>query len=158
MSEQKALRKRLKQLFAELQEITASSPADEYPLQGWTWACDARGIYTACSPEVEEVLGIAAEEFIGQPLTSFRLAPESQRYLKAVLERAAPHSEAILQFIHKSGQLLSLRMHILKQQADDGQENGWSGFVQTIQEAATGDSAATLPPSPRLTRLSTDLP
>jgi PAS domain-containing protein len=70
------LRSRLESLFADLENEGLTAPEQSSTrARGWTWECDAEGIYTACSAEVGEILGYPAEDFLGKPFVSAHLLP-----------------------------------------------------------------------------------
>lgn len=74
----KTLRNRLKKLFDNLDTPSpAATPKMGQPI-GWTWECDAHGRYTACSPEVQTILGRTPESFLGEYLQVFALSADSQ--------------------------------------------------------------------------------
>ena len=85
MSDPKKLNKRLKDLFADLEQEISHLPGDDENLLGWTWECDTQGQYISCSAEVERILGLSADDFLGKPLATFRLAAHSQEEFSVIL-------------------------------------------------------------------------
>ena len=155
MSDQKKLNKRLKDLFADLEDGISHLPIpidDENPL-GWTWECDTHGQYIACGPEVEEILGVSANDFLGQPLSTFRLALDSQKHLAAILKKKPYLKEIVLEFIDQDKSNVSVRMQFLNSDNEDGTEIRWHGFTQVIQEEQLSKSPK--PPLP-IQGISTD--
>ncbi|MBU0510233.1 MAG: GAF domain-containing protein, partial [Chloroflexi bacterium] len=164
MSKQINLRNRLDDLFADLEQEAIHLPAGQESLPGWTWECDSQGYYTACSPEVERTLGVEAAAFLGQPLTSFRVARQSAGALAGILQAGNFPAEATLQFQVKDGSQVSVRAHISHLHPGEGTESGWRGFNQVVtldQPATAGHpapqssnpepvTAPTLPPSSSL--------
>ena len=54
----KKLKNQLENLFLDLEQDASLLPTSgDQSMPGWTWECDGQGQYTACSPEVENVLG-----------------------------------------------------------------------------------------------------
>ncbi len=161
MPKKKILRNRLDDLFADLEQEATRLPADQESLPGWTWECDSQGQYTACSPEVERILGVEAAAFLGQPLTSFGVARQSAVALAGILQAGNFPAEATLQFHAKDGSRVSVRAIMSHLQPGEGTEGGWRGFNQVVElepPAAAGHpapqssnpepvTAPTLPPS-----------
>lgn len=85
MSKQKKFNNRLNDLFAEMGEEEAKIPDSSETLSGWNWTCDASGHYTACSQEVEGILGLEASSFIGNLFTNFQLSPQSSKDLTTAI-------------------------------------------------------------------------
>jgi len=124
----KQLKKRLEALFSELSPQGETSLALEATtIQGWTWAVDAQGRYTHCSSEVEAVLGIPSERFVGQPFTSFALAPESAGMLERVLHSEHLPTSLTAAFMHADGSPRWVRMHIYL-----APEGGWRGVAEVL--------------------------
>ncbi len=152
MSDQKQINKRLNDLFASLEKEAGSLPSHGKGLNGWAWRCNAHKRYTSCSPEVHEILGIEAQDFLEQPFTTFRVAPASQSKVEAALEAELDQSELVVQFQASDGELVPVRMHLLRKG-----EQGWSGFNHVIAEMKeTGslpgvEPPASIPPSPTST-------
>nr|MBC8497055.1 PAS domain-containing protein [Chloroflexota bacterium] len=145
MSDQKKLNKRLSDLFADLEGEITQPPDEEKELSGWTWEIDSDGRYSHCSPEVKEILGVKPEDFLGERLTTFRLAAGSQGRLTASLESKQPKSELTLQFLTAAEFFISARMYIIYIPADDGVEEHWRGFAQIIQDETTPEPASPPP-------------
>ncbi len=133
MSDQKKLNKRLNDLFAdlEIENIPLADAAETLP--GWTWEIDSRGNYKNCSPEVNDILGVSANDFIGEPLTTFRLAPGSQSKVAASIGEKGTRNELTLQFLDSDDNPVNVRMYLFYSPAEDGSEENWRGFTQLIQ-------------------------
>src|SRR5574341_595871 len=96
---------RLDALFTDLGQETSVLPlTSSQTVTGWTWECDTDGLYIDCSPEVEAILGIPPNEFIGQPIIRFRLAPESSTELKSALDNGVFPIEATVNYIAQNGE------------------------------------------------------
>lgn len=147
MPDQKKLNKRLSDLFTDLENELSHLPDDE-SLTGWTWACDMQGVYFACNSDVEEILGFATHEIIGQPVATFGVAPGSQGMILASLETKQSPIEINLQFIGKDNTPVSARMTIFKSLAEDGNQNGWHGFSQVIHDVQAPTSILETPKTP----------
>jgi len=147
MANKKQLHNRLDDLFADMPpEPETLLAGDLPPATGWTWKCNPDGTYRACSPEVENILGVRAADFIGQPLISFLLSPEASQKLQARLEKGDESLEITLQYRANNGRLVTTRTNIFRHVPE-----GWSGFSQVIKEtpeaAKTFTSAPTTPPA-----------
>lgn len=100
------------------------------PAQGWTWGCNRAGVYTACSAEVEAVLGITPQQFKGQPLVKYRLTAESARAMEAVVNsRRFPLVQPVA-FLDQRGIEIAATITIL---TDTGR--GLRGVVQIAPQA-----------------------
>ncbi|MBN1667440.1 MAG: GAF domain-containing protein, partial [Anaerolineales bacterium] len=134
MSKQKKLRSRLKDLFSDLEQERSQLPEQLEPTAGWVWECDAQGLYRACSPQTGDVLGVEAEEFIGQPFGTFRLSPQSTQILAAALTGQDFPLEITLDFLAQNGALVATRVNIFNGSSLDPDSGGFHGFNQVIQE------------------------
>lgn len=151
----KKLRNRLENIFSELEpdSLTDAAPAAQpgrtAPAQsdasGWTWQTDASGRYSACSSEVEQVLGYQPEQVLGQEFSSFALETDSSLALSAALEKAKFPLELPVRYRKASGSLLTARIHIMAASQEPGA--GLYGFVQLSQEdfAPTARAARSKP-------------
>jgi len=132
---------RLNSLFADLEQETGDFTSPTLPdASGWVWECDSNWNYLSCSPEVEELLGIPPDRFIGQPVTSFALAPESRSVLEAAL--GSDENPLAVQAIFEtlSGGLLTVSFHILRSGAQakhNGNSPGCHGFTQVIESESS---------------------
>lgn len=117
----------------DFEDFTELSPDVSPPfLSGWTWACDTKGRYTSCSPEVVEILGIHARDFEGQELASFALPEKSAGLLKAALEKGTFPVEVRLHFRRSDGTLLPAAVHLLPTHSQAGDHSGIHGFTITL--------------------------
>lgn len=150
MSKQKILRNRLDDLFTDLEQEATHIPADQDALPGWTWECDSRGYYTACSPEVGRILGVEAEAFLEQPLVSFGLSRQSSSALAVILQAGNFPVEVALQFQAEDGSRVSVRAHISYIEPNESDEGGWRGLNQVVElEQPTAiEHSAPQPPRP----------
>ncbi len=138
MSDQKKLNKRLRDLFAELEEFTSTQEENQIP--GWTWECDSQGRYTDCSSEIESILGIKADEFIGKLLPTFQVSPDSQADVFAVFEAKSSQEEILVKFVGQNEIIISVRMYFIYSQPDNGNPTIWRGFTQVINDGQKLDS------------------
>ncbi len=132
MSKQKKLRNRLNDLFADIGQEAAHLPAERETSSGWMWECDERYHYRACSPEVEEILGFPAEEFIAKPLLQFGLLPQSAIKLSTFLQNREFPAEIVLYYQAKDGSSRPVRAHIFVLDSREGGK-GLRGFNQVIE-------------------------
>ena len=145
----KKINNRLKDLFSGLDQ--AEVPVSHVLLapSGWTWECDASDLYTACSPEVEQSLGMKPEAFIGQPLRSFLLSDDSQSDLQNAFKKAIFPADVILQMQSRWG-TRQVRWSILNHVGSNG-KSGFRGYAQILQTAPQIPTGFTPPDSGRLT-------
>lgn len=133
MSKKKQINNRLNDLFADMGEEASPISEESEVLPGWTWQCDAVGYYTACSPEIEDILGFKAASFLGRLMTQHQLSTESSKDLMTAIGEGENESvEITLQFNSKHGKLIPIRSKIFRQDTDSGNIAGWSGFAQMI--------------------------
>jgi signal transduction histidine kinase/putative methionine-R-sulfoxide reductase with GAF domain len=154
------LRSRLESLFADLEKDGASTPnRSSLSARGWIWECDAQGNYTSCGPEVEEVLGYPAEDFLGKPLTSYHLHPLSANQLQTALDAGEFPIEIVLQYQYKMDSqtgLIPVNLHVFTP-LDSLGVSGLRGFTQVVEGAEDGKDPqhSSAPPS---TQVSARLP
>lgn len=142
----KDINNRLESLFSDLVPKPSSrQEVADQSLPGWTWECDGQGNYVSCSPEVESVLGLRPEDFIGQPFTSFRLAPESAEALQSTLDTGKYPLDLDVQYQTRDGERVPVSLHVFKAPASGGHR--WGGFAQALFVAKRGPSSPHLGPS-----------
>ena len=147
---------RLDELFEDLgHETSVLSLTSNQTITGWTWECDADGLYTGCSPEVDAVLGITPEEFIGQPILHFRLSPDSRTELKSALDTGNYPIEVSVNYLAQSGELVPVVLSVLSpvhSASNNGKSHGWRGFARvvvreiTIPDVEVRDEDLIMPP------------
>lgn len=129
----KAKLNRLEGLFNDLQlEADYPTLSENFDLAGWSWECNAQGRFIACSPEVETLLGIPADEFLDKPLTRFRLTPQSSARVKSALESGIFPLEIPAEYETRDGHFLPVIIHVLPPyvtDSDNGKPHGWRGFT-----------------------------
>jgi signal transduction histidine kinase/putative methionine-R-sulfoxide reductase with GAF domain/ActR/RegA family two-component response regulator len=145
------LRSRLESLFADLEKEGASTP-DRHSLsaRGWIWECDDQGNYTTCGPEVEEILGYPADDFLGKPLTSFHLHPLSASQLTNALDAGQFPIDIVLQYQFKmDGQtgLIPVTLHVFAPLDSIG-VSGLRGFTQVLESGEEGNETKLSPAPP----------
>ncbi len=78
----------------------------------WIWETDWEGLYTYCSPAVENILGFTPEEIVGKRHFYDFFVPESREELKATALAAMARKETFRHFvnfsIHKDGRRVVL--------------------------------------------------
>ena len=162
MSKKKKSNNRLKDLFSVLEQDAAQTPTEQVAIPGWIWECDSDGAVTACSSEVESVLGISPQAFIGQPLSSYRLDAQAEAAISSALQSNCSPSEVIVNYQSEQGKLVMVRMTITKIEPDENIKIHWRGFNQVIEEQreSPGLLPATeiLPALPRKQTISQSIP
>ncbi len=113
-------------------------------VQGWAWETDKHGFYAACSDEVSDLLGIAPEALIGQPLTFVAVPADglARRELNSALNGQRPILDVRLLAQHGDGRQVSVVLNGLPKYDDGGEFAGYRGIAQVMVSAA--DLEATL--------------
>lgn len=152
MSKQKKFLNRLDDLFSDLgDQVTQvpspsmDEPLETSPLPGWTWECDARGVFNRCSPEIERVLGLESQQVIGQSLYTYRLSDESITALQSVFNQGGFPAEITLHYQAQDRRMVPVRAHIFPVESIGDTPRGWRGFNHVI----TVDQPIRLSPAPR---------
>jgi GAF domain-containing protein len=140
----KKLRNQLEDFFDEL-EIEASIPPEPEPpaAQGWTWECDLHGTITACSPEIQAVLGYSPDDALGQNIGSFALQVESSQQVKKALSQQSFSAEIETCFVTVNGEELPGRIHFLMTEKP-GAKNGKPATVKGFTQIEAGPRSSTL--------------
>jgi PAS domain S-box-containing protein len=127
----KEINNRLESLFSDLVPKPPSRQGiPDQSLPGWTWECDDQGNYVSCSPEVESVLGLRPDDFIGQAFMSFRLAPESAEALQSTLDAGRYPLELNVHYQTRDGERVPVSLHVFKASTSAGLR--WRGFAQAL--------------------------
>ena len=149
---------RLENLFAEMeQEATFLPTSGTQSLPGWTWECDADGSYTVCSSEVEALLGIRPQDFLGQGLAGFALDPGSAILVKSTLKNGETLTTLNVNYKHQTGELIQASLHILSTPSEDNGRAGYHGFVQVLQTSSKKPGIEDKPPTEPKTSLPDDI-
>ncbi len=123
-------------MFADLDQENqdgATEPLSSPPLEGWTWECDGNGLYTNCSQEVETLLGVPSESFIGQSMLHYRIPADFNELLEAAYQSDTFPVLASVKIEAQSGELFPITLTILARttaSTDNGNREGRRGFVQ----------------------------
>lgn len=151
----KLLQASLDNLFDSGEEdISPIERLTETDIAGWMWECDLTGHFIHCSPEVEEILGIAPELFTGKSLSSFALSSWSMKRLAPILNQADFPAEITLLYQKSSGDQLPVSITILPSYSEEGEPSGLHGFVVSLlpdredQEPPQEPAHIELPASP----------
>ncbi len=129
----KQLRNRLESLFAELEQVDlAPSEAPAASLAGWTWSCDANGLYTSVSVEAGAAVGIQPADFVGQPLQSFALPEASAAALRSLLDAGRFPAEIELHFLAPGEQEIPVRMSVFSAAGEGDEAYGLRGINQVL--------------------------
>ncbi len=143
-------RERIENLFAELEHDSISFPSDrsDVPL-GWTWECDPDKNYSYCSPEVERVLGIRVQQFLGQPLLHFGLTSTSKEKIISAIESGNFPIELDLEYLTSSGHDIPVHIHILqsKKRTNGSLKESWRGFTRVAQRSGNDKSIHPVSPT-----------
>lgn len=152
----KIFQARLEKLFSKNSpvEIETDRTSAGSTSPGWVWDCDDRGTITFCSPEVELVLGIPANEFVNQNLLDFRLAPSSINQVIQFFQDFQEPKNILVSYRHQSGVYLPVNLYMLGQWiADNGmmlvrgfaqlqvENEAMHDFETALQSAAISDHA-----------------
>ncbi len=97
---------------------------------GWVWDCDERGTITYCSPEVELVLGIPANDFVNQNLLDFRLAPSSINHVIQFFQDFQEPKNILVSYRHQSGVYMPVNLYMLGKWIADNGNMLVRGFAQ----------------------------
>ncbi|HEX7976442.1 MAG TPA: PAS domain-containing protein [Anaerolineales bacterium] len=138
----KTLPHQLETLFLGLDQVEFAWSFSPQVLPGWTWESDERGCFTSCSPEVEAVLGLQPQDFIGKSVTGFGLALASANAMESAFKTGQFPAELALHYRACSGELIAVTMVICATFSKEGEPKGWHGFAtqQPCAQQARGGS------------------
>jgi GAF domain-containing protein len=132
-SKKKQLHNQLENLFVDLEQETQLEALDSEPeVRGWTWECDKNDNYTACSPEVQAILGFSHEEFLDKNLLTFAVTPDSRNAIQKALDSGIFPAEINAKFFTAHNTILEVTLHIFENIAANGEHKGWHGFTQVL--------------------------
>lgn len=107
-------------------------PLETLPI--WTWECSNEGVYTTCSPEVSNCLGISPDEVIGQNLRTYRLDSTSITRLSEIFEQNNFPAEVDVSFLSAQNTWISARMHIFCRRDSGDTKTGYHGFNKVLAQ------------------------
>lgn len=130
----KKLQNRLDNLLVELeQDATFLPTSGVQSVPGWSWEADHNGCYVSCTPEVENILGIRADDLIGKPLASFYVKPESHHAIQEALQNGKYPAEVNACFQCIDGPEIPVKLVIFGIASETEGFDGYRGFVQLSQ-------------------------
>jgi len=139
--------RRIDELFLELEsEVQPLDPRAGVRPKAWHWACDEDGVYTECGKEVYAVLGLRPEEFLGENIQAYALAPKSQIAIDYFLKAGEYPAEVPVYFISSEGEHIPVKMQINAVLNERGVRVGWRGvaeelvFVEEEESEAEGET------------------
>ena len=123
--------------------VKIESPAPEQPSRevlGWRWECDASGKFTYCSEEVDTVLGIPSDRFLGRLFTRFQLSSGSIDALDEILITADGEgrpADVDVEYLNSQGIYVPVRLTLTPILSDElpGHPVGWRGYARLMAEA-----------------------
>lgn len=120
------------------------------PGAGWAWECDAEGIYTKCSPEIEGLMGYKVKDVLGNPVFSFPVSLSSRDTLREALIKLKPLSDVRVQARTRRGAIARLSFSALPRSSPEGDHLGYQGVARMIAPKAspTKEFAVALPHQP----------
>ena len=125
---------RLDNLFSGLNGGFSESgqPIDQFSIKSYSWETDANGLYTSCGNEIEEILGFAPIDVIGNPFISFQLLQADQNILRNSLRDENFPCEIELHLLTKGNKAILVRLTVYQRINDSQQVVGFRGFVQKL--------------------------
>jgi signal transduction histidine kinase/ActR/RegA family two-component response regulator len=113
-------------------------------IPGWSWETDAAGVYTACSPEITGLLGLAPAALLGQPLTHLALPadPRDRAELTRALAGRRPVFDVRLTARDQAGRQVPLVLNATPRYDDANQFAGYRGITQVVMTLANTDPAS----------------
>jgi GAF domain-containing protein/DNA-binding response OmpR family regulator len=117
-----------------------------WAVQGWTWECDPEGRFCKLSPEVESILGIPPQKFLGEALADFALTPDARQALTDAIAPGRFPLELPLEYVNAAGQPVRVNLHIFPRSFENGSgPAGLNGFAQVLESRPPVNPPAALP-------------
>jgi GAF domain-containing protein/DNA-binding response OmpR family regulator len=148
----------------QLQAEKVAETQESDLLSGWRWSCNSDGFIQECSEEVQRILGIPPQEWLGKPLYSFDLTTDSSGRFHSEMESARQDERSFEQdvvYLSKDGHSVPVKQTVFPVMDDDamggGRFIGWRGVALVLQSVSTPLKETILPtqPSPALSHRST---
>lgn len=126
---------RLESLFANLNNQDSGDLPELKATEAssWSWETDANGIYTQCSPEVTEILGIKVKDFLSFPLLSCHIAKEDRPLLLSKIQQDEFPFELNLHMEAANGKIVLTRFHVFKINNELQKGSVFRGFTQLLE-------------------------
>ncbi len=137
---------RLDNLFTQLDQ--SLQPTSEHNLSGddCAWTADLNGMYRSVSAATALQCGLPASLWIGQPLDSFGLTPDSCHRMTAMLQAGIFPAQETITFLFPGSAPVSVRVYIQFDPSD-----GYYGRFEILQPAPATDEAIEQSASPGAT-------
>jgi len=132
MTENEKIDNRLDDLFKDLEDQAVKFKTEKGSIPGWTWECDPQWIYTKCSPEISDILGVERENVIGESFFSFRINEKSISELNIIIEDNIFPIDIELEFINSNDEIIHVLVHIIPIESIDDINPGWRGYNSVI--------------------------
>ncbi len=127
---------RQKEIEEELRKSEQRFLAATLNAGSWIWETDPDGLYTYCSPAVEEILGFAPDELVGQKhfydLFDPSFHPGTEADAVAILASGKPFTDYININLQKDGSRVILRTSGTPLCDKDGRMTGYCGVDEDI--------------------------
>lgn len=111
----------------------------------WIWEVDANGLYTYCSPGVENILGYRPEELVGRKHYYDLFVPDEQESLQELIKGTFQQKQPVKNFVnrnlHRTGKIVYLESSGSPVLDPDGNLLGYRGADLDITERMKADEA-----------------
>ena len=130
ISEQKNIEAAALENLAKYQQLVEA-------ISDWVWEADIEGRYVYSSPKVQDILGYAPEEIVGQTFAHI-MPPVEVGRVRSLVKEAAAAGRACLRlethYLHQGGNLVLLETNLIFNRGSDGRVLGLRGVDRDITE------------------------
>jgi signal transduction histidine kinase/CheY-like chemotaxis protein len=132
----KKINNRLENLFATIndQEPLETMPSTAAKLISWSWETDANGIYTQCSNEVNQALGLQSSDFLGSPLLNCHIVKSDRKTFLENIQKDQFPFEVVLHMDDARDKVQLTRFHVFKVMPEGESQYVFRGFTQLLSE------------------------
>jgi K+-sensing histidine kinase KdpD/CheY-like chemotaxis protein len=132
----KKINNRLENLFSNLnnQNLSDISTTESDQIISWSWETDANGIYTLCSDEVTDAIGLNKSDFIGSPMLSSHISKADRQTFLSYLQNDEFPFEVNLHMEGQNNKVFLTRFHVFKIVSSTKPESIFRGFTQLLNE------------------------
>lgn len=130
-SKRAQLNNRLENLFDEIEEnATPKGLAAEAQTKGWVWEADNQAVYTACSPEITQHLGLKPAALIGKKIEQLGLGRADQTRLRTAIQAGQFPTQIEFGAQNPAGAAITVVLHILANHNPASEITGYHGFTE----------------------------
>ena len=131
-----------RKITSQLDPLYSTSSRRVYPgegeefLDGWNWTLDEKGKYLSVGPQVNDILGLTPENFLGQSFLSYRIVDIDQPIISEILA-SRKNASCEVSYLTSSGKEFPVQINIKPILDSNGELLNWDGKTQLLTDISS---------------------